>query len=71
MVKLYFQDGSVWEYELLSSTNKYIYMSDLQCGASIRYDKGENKLYSYDCYNNFWKYMKNTTEMLDRVEIIE
>lgn len=71
MVKLHFNNGSIWEYELLSITNKYIHMHDKLGGTSIRYDKDKKELSQYDEYNSFWKYMPNTTGMLDKVEIIE
>lgn len=70
MVKLHFKNGSEFEYELLSSTDTHLYIRDND-STEIRITKANNDLYSYDRYEHYWKYMKNTTEMLDKVEIIE
>lgn len=71
MVKLHFNNGSVWEYELVSITNKYIHMRDKTDGTSIRYDKEKKELSQYDGYSNSWKCMLNISSMLVDVEIIE
>ena len=56
-------------YNLVSNTDEFINFED-QDGTSMKLNKDTNEIYSYDGYNKVWKYMKNTTEMLDRVEII-
>lgn len=67
-VTLYLNNGSTWNYELTSNTELYINMQD-QDGTSLRLNKSDNKLYSYDCCNKEWKYMENTSKMIDKVKI--
>lgn len=68
-VTLYMNNGSTWKYELINNTKTYLYVQDQLDGRTLRLDKDTNKLHSYDVYNSTWKYMKNTSEMLHRVEI--
>ena len=66
---LCFKDGGTLGYSLVRDTEEFIKFED-QDGTLLKLIKNDNKLYSYDVYNKAWKYMKNTTETLDRVEII-
>lgn len=68
-INLYFKNGSVFGYKLVSDEKGVFHFQD-QDGTSMKLNKDTNEIYSYDGYNKFWKYMKNTTEMLDRAEII-
>lgn len=70
MIKLYFKGGFMWEYIVSKQTDAEIFAYDPTDSTFIRYNKNSKQLYSYDTYNDLWKHMKNTTEMLDGVEII-
>lgn len=67
-VTIYLNNGSKWNYKLTSNTESYINVQD-QDGTSLRLNKSENKLYSYDTYNKQWRYMENASNMIDRVKI--
>ena len=68
-VILHLNNGTKWSYRLISNTNNYIYMQDESDGTSMRYNKTTKELYSYDSYNSVWNFMKNTTQMIEEIEI--
>lgn len=67
-VTLYLSNSSTWNYELTDETESYINMQD-QDGTSLKLNKSENKLYLYDGYNKEWRYMENTSKMINKVKI--
>ncbi|MGL5329482.1 MAG: hypothetical protein ACRDD7_09440 [Peptostreptococcaceae bacterium] len=67
-VKLHLNNDTTWTYKIEYITTEHIYMRDTDY-TQLRLDRATNRLYNYDEYDRFWKFMKNYSAAITGYEV--